>query len=54
MPGAPLYHREFGFMDGTLERWQQEGMPQDVPWGRLFGYDPQGEYGSGSTPSWSA
>ena len=43
-PGAPLYRREFGLMEGTLERWQQEGMPQDVPRERLFSYDPRGQY----------
>ena len=28
-------------------RWQQEGMPQDVPRDRLFGYDPPGEHALG-------
>lgn len=45
-PGAPLFRAEFGFF--TLERWKQEGMPEDVPLGTLFGYDPPGEHGLGN------
>jgi hypothetical protein len=44
-PGAPLYRREFGFF--SLERWKQEGMPDDVPLHELFHYDPGGNYGLG-------
>ena len=44
-PGAPLYRKEFGYFG--LERWKAEGMPQDVPWEELFGFDPPGEYGLG-------
>jgi len=44
-PGAPLYHKEFGYFG--LERWKTEGMPQDVPWEELFGFDPPGEHGLG-------
>ena len=29
VPGAPLFKREFGFY--CLERWKEQGMPQDVP-----------------------
>ena len=29
-PGAPIHHEEFGFMEGTPERWREEGMPQDI------------------------
>jgi len=44
-PGAPLLRREFGFF--SLERWKQEGMPQDVPLHELFYYDPGGNHGLG-------
>ena len=37
-PGAPLFQREFGFY--CLDRWKEQGMPQDVPLETLFGYDP--------------
>ena len=39
-PGAPLVHREFGYY--CLERWKEQGMPQDVPMDELFHYDPVG------------
>jgi hypothetical protein len=45
VPGAPLYHREFGYFG--LERWQSEGMPTDVPLAELFGYDPDGKHNLG-------
>ncbi|MEI6809504.1 MAG: uroporphyrinogen decarboxylase family protein [bacterium] len=38
VPGAPLYRREFGFY--CLDRWKEQGMPQDVPHAELFSYDP--------------
>lgn len=41
-PGAPLVRREFGFY--CLERWKEQGMPQDVPLSELFGYDPPGNH----------
>ena len=44
-PGAPLYHREFGFF--CLERWKEQGMPQDAPHAELFHYDPPGGHGLG-------
>ena len=37
VPGAPLYRKEFWLMAGALERWQKQGMPQDVPHSELFG-----------------
>ncbi|OPZ28558.1 MAG: Uroporphyrinogen decarboxylase (URO-D) [Lentisphaerae bacterium ADurb.BinA184] len=43
VPGAPFYRCEFG--NGyyfTMERWKDEGMPQDVPLAELFGFDPPG------------
>ena len=45
IPGAPLLRREFGFY--CLERWKEQGMPQDVPLENLFSYDPQGNRGLG-------
>ncbi len=39
-PGAPLYRREFGFY--SLERWQEQGMPQDVSLNELFDLDQPG------------
>jgi hypothetical protein len=39
-PGIPLFKREFGFY--CLERWKEQGMPQDVPFETLFDYDTPG------------
>ncbi len=46
-PGAPIVQREFWLMPGTLERWKNEGMPQDVSHEQLFGFDPCGKHGLG-------
>jgi len=40
VPGAPLFRTEFGFY--CLERWKEQGMPQDVDKSELFEYDPPG------------
>jgi uroporphyrinogen decarboxylase len=40
-PGAPIYQKEFGFY--CLDRWKEQGMPQDVPHSVLFGYDLPGK-----------
>jgi uroporphyrinogen-III decarboxylase len=45
VPGALLFKREFGFY--CLERWKEQGMPQDVPLAELFDYDPPGNYSLG-------
>ena len=45
VPGAPLFKREFGFY--CLERWKEQGMPQDVPKEELFDYDPPGHHSIG-------
>ena len=45
VPGAPLFRREFGYY--CMERWKEQGMPQDVPLAELFGYDPPGHYSLG-------
>ena len=39
-PGIPLVKREFGFY--ALERWKEQGMPQDIPRSELFDLDPPG------------
>ncbi len=44
-PGAPLFQKEFGYY--CLDEWRAQGMPQDVPFAELFGYDPPGDYGIG-------
>lgn len=42
VPGIPLFKREFGYY--CLERWAEQGMPQDVPLAELFDYDPPGHH----------
>jgi len=49
VPDAPLYQREFGYY--CLERWKEQGMPQDVPLEQLFHYDPPGNWGYEKTGS---
>ena len=44
-PGAPFLHRAFGFY--SLERWKEQGMPQDVPLAELFHLDPPGHHALG-------
>lgn len=44
-PGIPLFKREFGFY--CLERWKEQGMPDDVPLHELFEYDPPGDHALG-------
>ena len=44
-PGAPFYRQEFGFF--SLERWKEEGMPEDVSLAELFDYDPPGSHSLG-------
>ncbi len=39
-PGLPLFKREFGYY--CLERWKEQGMPQEVSLETLFDYDPPG------------
>jgi len=41
-PDAPFFQREFGYY--CLERWKEQGMPQEVPLETLFGYDPSGAH----------
>jgi uroporphyrinogen decarboxylase len=44
-PGIPLYKKEFGYY--CLERWAEQGMPQDVPLSELFDYDPPAKHSLG-------
>ena len=44
-PCEPLFRREFGFY--CLERWKEQGMPQDVPHAEIFDYDPPGNHSLG-------
>jgi len=37
-PGAPLYHKEFGFY--CLERWYEQGLSPDADRAEEFYYDP--------------
>lgn len=42
VPGAPLFKREFGFY--CMERWKEQGMPEDVPPAELFDFDVPGNH----------
>ena len=44
-PGEALYKREFGYY--CLERWAEQGMPQDLQFDVLFDYDPPGNHSLG-------
>ena len=44
-PGAPLFRREFGYY--CMERWKEQGLPEDVPLPELFHYDAGGDHGLG-------
>ncbi len=46
IPGAPIHQREFGFY--SLERWYEDGLDRNTDLGKLFGFDPAGEYSLGS------
>jgi len=42
-PDAPLLQSEFGFMEGTLQRWREEGMTDRSE----LGLEPTGDFGLG-------
>ena len=44
-PGAPIYHKEFGFY--SLERWIEQGMPEDADFASLFHLDHSAVYNLG-------
>jgi uroporphyrinogen decarboxylase len=46
-PDAPLFRREFGYMDGLLERWRSQGLPPGADFAEVFFYDPPGNHGLG-------
>mgnify|MGYP006279445845 CR=1 FL=1 len=43
-PDAPLFQREFGFMEGVLDRWRAEGLDPDADLSDAFLYDPPGNH----------
>ena len=45
VPGSPFFQREFSF--SGLDRWHQEGLPEDVNLDEFFHFDPQGAYSIG-------
>jgi len=45
VPGAPVYQREFGYY--CLERWKEQGLPENADLAELFGYDPNGKHALG-------
>ena len=44
-PDAPFFQREFGYY--CLERWEEQGMPQDVSHAELFSFDEPGTFSLG-------
>ena len=40
-PDAPIFQRDFGYY--CLERWKEQGMPQDVSHGELFEFSDPGD-----------
>jgi hypothetical protein len=43
-PWAPLYHCEFGFMEGTRQRWLAEGLKEGADWRKEFGWAESGAH----------
>ena len=41
-PNVPFHQREFGYY--SIDRWMEQGMPQDVSYSELFEFDPPGSY----------
>jgi len=46
VPRAPIVHREFGYY--CLERWKEQGLPEDVNLAAYFHYDPPGGHSLGA------
>ena len=46
-PGTRLFRREFGYMEGVVERWQKEGLDPKANFSEVFSYDPPGNHGLG-------
>ena len=47
-----LYRTEFYIWPEALERWKKEGLAEDWQERNLFGYDPQGRFGTGVNLGW--
>ena len=45
-PGAPFMKLEFGYH--CVDEWKKQGLPEDVPFAKLFDYDPPGSHGLGA------
>ena len=45
VPGAPLYHKEFGYY--CLDSWKQQGLPEDTNLAEVFHYDSPADFGLG-------
>lgn len=45
-PGAPLFRTEFGYY--CIERWHEQGLPEDADFAELFHYDPGAKCGLGN------
>ena len=41
-PNVPFHQREFGYY--SIDRWMEQGMPQDVSYSELFEFDPPGSH----------
>jgi uroporphyrinogen decarboxylase len=44
-PGAPLYHREFGYY--CIDEWKKQGLPENANFDELFHYDPPSKHSLG-------
>ena len=44
-PGAPIYHKEFGYY--CLEEWREQGLPKDADLAEEFHYDPPASHSLG-------
>lgn len=42
VPGARLYRKEFGWMDGVMEKWKSQGMSGDMD--TIFQFDPPAKF----------
>ena len=46
-PVDRMVRREFYIWPEAIERWQSEGLPDDIPQGELFGFDKPGRFSVG-------
>lgn len=47
-----LPRTEFYIWDEAIERWKQEGLPEDYSERNLFNFDPQGQFATGLNLGW--